>query len=271
MTGTNGKSTTTLLVAALLREAGLRVGVGGNLGTPALSLVGQAIDVAVLEVSSFQLETTQQFRPRVAAVLNFSPDHLDRHGDLDAYRNAKLRILENQQADDWAVLNAEDDAFEAFRSAARGRVLVFAASALPRPGTADAVVGFDAGALVLQAGDLPAERHDLTGLAPGRHHRENALAAAGAAFAAGARLARALPALAHFEGLPHRCELVADARGRDASSNDSKATNCGAAIRALEGFPRARSCGSQADAPRASDFTGAVRGRGQGQVTRRSS
>ncbi|MEM7409282.1 MAG: UDP-N-acetylmuramoyl-L-alanine--D-glutamate ligase [Myxococcota bacterium] len=235
VTGTNGKSTTTLLVAALLRAAGLRVGVGGNVGIPALSLVGEALDVAVLEVSSFQLETTQAFRPRVAVVLNLTPDHLDRHGDFAAYRNAKLRILANQRDEDWAVLNAEDAHVAAFVSAARGRVLAFAADRAPQPEEAfAATLGLDAGELLLQERAAAPRRLPFDWRQPGRHNRENALAAIGAVHALGADLPPALGGLAGFEGLPHRHQIVSH-RGGVTWVDDSKATNPGAALRALEG------------------------------------
>jgi len=228
ITGTNGKSTTATLCAELLRAAGYRAGLAGNVGTPALSLVGQALDVAVLEVSSFQLEATEAFRPRVAVVLNLSPDHLDRHHTLEAYAEAKARLLAHQQADDWAVLNAGDAWFDYFRRAARARVLPFNASHAPEGG-----VGLDVGELVVRR-EEGALRFPFDWREPGLHNRENAVAASAAAWAFGADLSRALRALPGFRALPHRSQLVARRRGVD-FVNDSKATNPGAALRALEG------------------------------------
>jgi UDP-N-acetylmuramoylalanine--D-glutamate ligase len=230
VTGTNGKSTTTALVTDLLRAAGLRAAMAGNLGTPALSLVGMPLDAAVLEVSSFQLETTERFRPAVAVVLNVSPDHLDRHHTIEAYVAAKARILANQRAEDWAVLNEADEWYESFRTAARGRVLPFRASGVPPRG-----VGFDAGSLVVRSEDAPAQRFAFDWREPGVHNRENAIAAAAAVYALGADLERALVALPAFRPLPHRTEVVAQAHGVT-WVDDSKATNPGAALRALEGF-----------------------------------
>jgi UDP-N-acetylmuramoylalanine--D-glutamate ligase len=230
VTGTNGKSTTTVLVTEMLRAAGLRAAMAGNVGTPALSLVGMPLDAAVLEVSSFQLETTETFRPTVAVVLNVTPDHLDRHHTIEAYAAAKAKILVHQRTEDWAVLNEADEWYERFRSEARGRVLPFRATGVPARG-----VGVDAGSLIVRTGDAPAQRFAFDWREPGAHNRENAIAAAAAVFALGAPLARALAALPAFRPLPHRTEVVA--RGRGVTwVDDSKATNPGAALRALEGF-----------------------------------
>ena len=236
VTGTNGKSTATTLLAQMLRAAGLRAEAAGNVGVPALSLVGRALDVAVLEVSSFQLEATERFRPRVAVVLNLTPDHLDRHHTLEDYAAAKRRVLANQGPEDWAVLNAADAHVAGFRDAARGRVCAFLASGVPPRAGGDASVGFDAGALVV-CDDAGARRFAFDWRQPGEHNRENAVAAAAAAWAVGADLARALAALPVFRPLPHRCEHVATGAGVD-WIDDSKATNPGAALRALEGFAR---------------------------------
>jgi UDP-N-acetylmuramoylalanine--D-glutamate ligase len=230
VTGTNGKSTTTALVTQMLRAAGLRAEMAGNVGTPALSLVGMALDVAVLEVSSFQLETTETFRPAVAVVLNVTPDHLDRHHTIESYVAAKAQILAHQHARDWAVLNEADEWYAHFRSAARGRVLPFRAIGVPVRGA-----GVDAGSLVIRSDDGPAQRFVFDWREPGVHNRENAVASAAAVFALGVPLERALAALPVFRPLPHRSELVAQARGVT-WVDDSKATNPGAALRALEGF-----------------------------------
>jgi len=231
VTGTNGKTTTATLLAELLRAAGLRSGLAGNVGTPALSLVGAPLDVAVLEVSSFQLETTERFRPAVAVVLNVAPDHLDRHHTVEAYVEAKLRILANQEDPDTAVLNVDDERFERFRAAARGRVLPFRAT-----GPLEHGVWLDAGSvLVRERGDAAPRRLPFPWTRPGAHERENAVAAVAAAFAVGADLSRAVPALERFQGLPHRTQLVARRHGV-AWVDDSKATNPGAALRGLESF-----------------------------------
>ena len=231
VTGTNGKSTTTALCEAMLCAAGLRARAAGNLGDPALGLVGEPLDVAVLELSSFQLETTESFRPAVAVILNATPDHLDRHGSFEAYVEAKARILAHQRREDAAVLNFEDPVVRGLAERVRGRLLPFA-----RSGPLDAGGWLDAGALVLRQG-VAARRIPLEDMAlAGAHNRENALAALLAASALGADPLRAARALATFRGLPHRAEVVARRQGVT-WVNDSKATNPGAALRALLGFP----------------------------------
>jgi UDP-N-acetylmuramoylalanine--D-glutamate ligase len=229
VTGTNGKSTTSLLIAAMLRATGLRCRAAGNVGDPALDLVGEALDVAVLEVSSFQLEAVDEFRPRVAVILNITPDHLDRHGEFASYVEAKSRILRRQQPDDAAVLNLGDPAVRALSELGRGRVFAFA-------GGTDAANGawLDAGSIVVHLEDAAPRRISLDGMAlRGSHNLENAMAALCAVAALGADPVRAAGALATFTGLPHRMEAVASIGGV-AFVNDSKATNPEASVRALE-------------------------------------
>ncbi len=127
ITGSNGKTTTTTLAGEIVAAGGFSTAVGGNIGTPAISLVEQAKPdtVVVLEVSSFQLETIQTFRPKVAVVLNITPDHLDRHRTFDAYTDAKARIFENQQPEDFAVLNADDSTCAGLASRTRAQVFWF--------------------------------------------------------------------------------------------------------------------------------------------------
>jgi UDP-N-acetylmuramoylalanine--D-glutamate ligase len=227
VTGTNGKSTTVLLVEAMLRAAGLRALAAGNLGEPALGLVGRPIDVAVLEVSSFQLETTDAFRPRVSALLNLSEDHLDRHGSLEEYTSAKRRIFARQEAEDIAVLNGDDPRVTALRTGIRAEIHTFRRCTPSERGA-----WWDGAAMVLRLGGEDI-RLPLEGVQLGRgHHRENALAALLAASAAGADPSKAVRALASFTGLPHRGEPVGRIGGVD-WINDSKATNPGAALAAL--------------------------------------
>jgi UDP-N-acetylmuramoylalanine--D-glutamate ligase len=231
VTGTNGKSTTTLLIEAMLCAAGFRARAAGNVGEPALELVGRALDLAVLEVSSFQLETTERFRPRVAVILNITPDHLDRHGSFDAYAAAKARILANQRADDLAVLNFDDPTVRAMAGETRARVLPFR-----RSGPLERGVWFDAGAVVLRERDETTIRVPLEGMRLyGAHNRENTAAALAAATGAGADPVKAATALPAFAGLHHRAESVGRVRGVS-FVNDSKATNPGAALRALMSF-----------------------------------
>ncbi len=230
VTGTNGKSTTTRLVEALLRAGGLRAEAAGNIGSPALGLVGRPLDVAVLEVSSFQLETTEGFRPKVAVVLNVTPDHLDRHGSFEGYAAAKARILANLGPGDTAVLSVDDPATRALGRDLPCRVRLFSQTEAVADGAC-----LDAGAVLLRDGER-AFRISLADFPlPGSHNRENLLAALLAAEAAGADLRRAVRALPAFQGLPHRTEIVRRRAGVT-WVNDSKGTNVGAAIRSLESF-----------------------------------
>lgn len=228
VTGTNGKSTTTRLVEAMCNEAGLRARAAGNLGPPALGLVGAPLDVAVLEVSSFQLETVESFRPAVAVVLNVTPDHFDRHASFEDYVAAKRRVLEAQRPQDLAVLGVDDPRVQRFADAATARVLAFSTR-----GPVAAGAWLDAGDVVLRSGDAPPLRLSQAGLPP--QPPENRLAALLAAVALGADPEKAWRALPHFRGLPHRLELVAR-RANALYVDDSKATNPAAALRALASF-----------------------------------
>jgi UDP-N-acetylmuramoylalanine--D-glutamate ligase len=229
VTGTNGKSTVTRLIEAGLRGAGLRARAAGNVGDAALELVGEPLDVAILEVSSFQLETIETFRPQVAVILNITPDHLDRHGSFAAYVAAKARILENQHPDDVAVFDFGSATARELAARARGRVV-----ALHSQTGVGEDAWLDAGEAVLARPGSAPRRISLELKLGGRHNRENALAALAAIWAFGADVERAAAGIATFTGLPHRMEDV----GRVAGVryvNDSKATNPAAAQRSLEG------------------------------------
>jgi UDP-N-acetylmuramoylalanine--D-glutamate ligase len=194
--------------------------------------VGVGLDVAVLEVSSFQLETTEAFRPNVAVLLNVAPDHLDRHGSLEAYTAAKARIFANQREDDVAIVNDADPGAQRAAQGARGQRWSFSTRA---PVTRGAWI--DAGVACLRVDDGSVRRVPLEGSRlHGAHNRENVLAALLAATAVGAEPEKAARALAGFEGLPHRCQIVATHRGVR-FVDDSKATNPAAALRSIAGFP----------------------------------
>ncbi len=233
ITGSNGKSTTTAMTGALLAGAGFAVEVCGNIGRPLAAVVdGPPERVFVVELSSFQLETIVHFRPRAAALLNISPDHLDRHGDLAGYLGAKQRIFLNQLPDDVAVLNSDEPEVASSRTAARKRFFSSTSAGPSGPGCRLA------GDQVIEVGEsgnaeLLFERGDLT--LPGLHNLENAMAAALLARAVGAPAAAIAPALARFRGLPHRVERVAEAAGV-VFVDDSKGTNVAATARSLEGF-----------------------------------
>ncbi len=208
ITGTNGKTTTTALVGAMFAAGGVPAEVAGNIGRPLVSLVGELADDAwiVCELSSFQLEDVATLRPRIAVLLNLEPDHLDRHGSLERYRDAKLRIFERQRTDDVAVVP-------------RGF------GPVPGEGLPVEFDGHD---------PLPAEPR-----IPGAHNRENAAAATAAARSAGLPDEAIAEALRTFPGVEHRIEEVGVVGGVR-YVNDSKATNVAAARRALAAFPGSR-------------------------------
>lgn len=229
VTGTNGKTTATLLIEAMLRAAGWRAEAAGNLGRPALELVGRALDAAVLEVSSFQLEAVEAFRPRVAVVLNVAPDHLDRHGSFESYVDAKARLLHRQEAQDHAVLNGDCETTRSLAARTRARVAWFRTR-----GPVECGAFWDAEAVVLC--DPPrAER--LLAPTAGELGIETVLAALLAVRALGAEPEKALHALSTFRRPPHRREPVLERNGV-LWVNDSKATNPLAAEHALRAAGR---------------------------------
>jgi len=227
VTGTNGKSTTTTLVGLALARAGKRPFVGGNLGTPLVEAVGRDVDVAVAEVSSFQLEWVDGFRPAVAALLNVTPDHLDRHTSYEEYRDLKARIFARQEAADWAVVNRDDPEVAAVATRCRARVVTFGWE----PSARGAWVA--GGEAVLRLPDAAEERLSLAATRlTGRHNVENILAAATIARLAGASLAAVQEAVDTMEPLPHRLARVGERHGV-VFVDDSKATNVGAAAKSL--------------------------------------
>jgi len=230
ITGTNGKSTTTSLVGLALERAGRRTFTGGNLGTPLVAAVDRAPEIAVVEVSSFQLEWVERFRPHVGCLLNLTPDHLDRHASFAEYREAKARLFAAQEAGDWAVVNRDDAQAWGAVAGVRGRILSFGAAAVPCGAWAGE------GCVALRLPDAPEERYTLarTRLA-GRHNVENILAAVTVARLAGAPPAAVQQAIDEIEPLPHRLARVAERRGV-VWYDDSKATNVGAAAKSLDSF-----------------------------------
>ena len=251
ITGTNGKTTTTELTAHLLRAGGLAAAACGNQGTPLAGLVDASDPGAwlVVECSSFQLEDVEPFRPLAAALLNLAPDHLDRHGSLEGYRDAKLRLFAAQEAGDLAIL---PPGLEATGAAPARRTY----DGPPGP---DAVAWAEGGLHVAGLGRVVA--WDEVALR-GRHNRENAMAAAALAAHAGLGAAALAEGLASFRPVPHRLEPVGTAGGV-AFVNDSKATNPDAAIAALDAYPR-----GAPDRRRAGQGH-ALRGPGRGRAGRR--
>jgi UDP-N-acetylmuramoylalanine--D-glutamate ligase len=235
ITGTKGKSTTTTLVGRMLEAAGRRVMVGGNIGVPLSAQVDQSTPetVHVVEASSFQLETTVTFRPWIAVLLNFSPDHLDRHPDEAAYGRAKARVFGNQTAADWAVLNADNAAALQLADGARAKRVLYA---LENVQHADVFVDGDFVWQRTSEGLTPLVPLSAIEL-PGRHMLANVAAATAISHVAGASGAAMTRALAGFTGLEHVLETVATL-GDVRFVNDSKATNIDAAGRSIESFSR---------------------------------
>jgi UDP-N-acetylmuramoylalanine--D-glutamate ligase len=233
ITGTKGKSTTTTLVGRMLAEGGVKALAGGNLGEPASEQVAHtAPDVVhVLEVSSFQLETTETFRPDIAVLLNFSPDHLDRHRSLRDYADAKARIFRNQRFEDLAIVNVDDPSAWALAQGTPARLVPFSRSRVPDQG-----LGIRAGVVVRRddAGEralVPVSSVRLLG----PHLLMDVIAAAGVADACGVEAGAITRAVEAFPGLEHALEEVATVGGVR-FVNDSKATNIEAARQALEAF-----------------------------------
>src|SRR5690348_15457513 len=235
ITGSNGKTTTTTLAGEIVAAGGFPTVVGGNIGTPAISLVERvkADTVVVLEVSSFQLETIQTLRPHVAVGHNSTPDHLNRHRTFEAYTNAKARIFENQQGEDFAVLNADDPTCAGLASRTRAQVFWFSNKKKEvKQGAcvSDGRVLFrDAKGQheIMLASEIPLK---------GGHNVENVLAAVCVGALMGCEPASIGQAVRGFKAVEHRLEYVATIRGVD-YYNDSKATNVDATIKALESFP----------------------------------
>jgi UDP-N-acetylmuramoylalanine--D-glutamate ligase len=233
ITGTKGKSTTTTLVGRMLEAAGRRVMVGGNIGYPLSAQVEASTGdtVHVVEASSFQLESTDTFKPWIAALLNFSPDHLDRHPDEASYAAAKMRIFANQEPQDLAVVNADSpEALQMTRNV-RARVVTFG---VDQP--ADIHVGRGFVWQRTSEGDIPLLPVAAVHL-QGRHMLSNVAAATAISHLAGATGASLAKALEGFHGLEHVMEIVAS-RGAVRFVNDSKATNIDAATKSIESFEK---------------------------------
>jgi UDP-N-acetylmuramoylalanine--D-glutamate ligase len=236
ITGTNGKSTTTALAGALL-AADRPTFVGGNLGTPLCDLVlsGERVDAVVAELSSFQLEGIERLRPRVAAILNVTPDHLDRYRDLEDYALAKARLFGRQGPGDFAVANARDPRAVAMASASRAALFTFGFGA-PSPRAARAQ-GDGPDLVVTPPPAGSPERYAVRSRAlRGRHNLENAMAAVLCARLLGVPGTVVQEGLDRFPGLPHRLEVVRERAGVE-WVNDSKATNVDSTQVALAAFP----------------------------------
>lgn len=234
ITGTNGKTTTTTLIGEMMKTTNNEVVVGGNIGL-ALSQEVEGVSesgVVVAEISSFQLEGIREFRPHIAAVLNISPDHLDRHHSMETYIETKERIFYNQTEEDYLILNYDDSAVRKMAGKAKGKVFFFSRV---EP-IADGIFVRN-GEIVIR---LEGEIHTVCPLSliqiPGTHNIENVLAACAVAFLAGVSLKNIASVVGTFSGVEHRIEPVKEVNGV-MYYNDSKATNPESSVKALEAFP----------------------------------
>jgi UDP-N-acetylmuramoylalanine--D-glutamate ligase len=233
VTGSNGKTTTTSLISHILTTGGIKTLTGGNIGVPLLALVESTTDstMTVAEISSFQLETIEAFRPEIGVLLNLTPDHLDRHTSFQQYAAAKMRLFENQLDRDAAVLNADDP--EVTKRMPPGpQIFWFSRRKRVAQGA------FLQGNQIMirhEGSELTVGRRDEISLR-GEHNLENVLAACAAAHLAGAAPADIAVGVKTFRSVEHRLELVAKVGGVE-FYNDSKATNVDAALKAIEAFP----------------------------------
>lgn len=235
ITGTNGKTTTTTLTGELLKKTGKQVFVGGNIGVPLISYVEnlQPQDVVVAEVSSFQLETTETFRPHLALMINLTPDHLDRHGDMAGYLAAKAKIFANQKESDYLVLNYDDEALRGLEKQSRGTVIFFSQRHKLEQG-----VYLDGTQVVLKLNGTETVICDASEIAiKGKHNLENAMGAIALAYLSGVTPADIREVLRSFPGVEHRLEPVRTLRDV-LYVNDSKGTNPDSTIKALEAYDR---------------------------------
>lgn len=236
ITGSNGKTTTTTLIGEILKASGKPTLVGGNIGRPVVDMVPESTSEtwSVLEVSSFQLETIQTFRPKVALVLNITPDHLDRHGSFEAYAAAKKRITENQTAEDFLILNAEDEPTKLVAAKTKAQIYWFSPRRQVKQGAF--VHGESIFFRAKENGEaepvMPTSEIPLAGA----HNVENVLAAVCAARLAGVEANVIREAVAGFHAVEHRLEFVREL-DRVRWFNDSKATNVDATVKAVEAFP----------------------------------
>ncbi|MBW2047157.1 MAG: UDP-N-acetylmuramoyl-L-alanine--D-glutamate ligase [Deltaproteobacteria bacterium] len=235
VTGTNGKTTVTTFIGRMLENAGFRVFLGGNIGTPLAAHVaeGQEVDYLVLEVSSFQLDTIQSFSPLISIILNISPDHLERYPDYDAYVRSKLRIYENQGPGQYLIMNHNDQTLSSIRPRSGVSLLAYG---LEKKEGLHAFLEGD----MISAGLPPPKMESFSldqFILPGAHNRENLLGAVLAGMVLGVDPAAIQKTINRFKGLPHRLEYAGTKRGV-LFYNDSKATNVDAAIKGVRSFNR---------------------------------
>lgn len=233
VTGSNGKSTTTTLIGEIIKANGDSVFVGGNLGTPLSEYVlsGNKYSCIVAELSSFQLETIERFRPYISVLLNISPDHLDRYHNMKEYEDAKFRIFENQDSNDFSIINGDEPWSRGFDKRTKGKVIAFSRKRKVENG-----IYADNGRVISSIENHASVICEVSGIAiKGVHNLENAMAAVAAALLFGCRPEIIAHTLKEFKGLEHRLEFVRELNGVK-YFNDSKGTNVGAVMKSLEGF-----------------------------------
>ncbi len=233
ITGTNGKTTTTTLTGAIFRSCGFATFVGGNIGNPLIDLVtsGEVVERVVAEISSFQLEGIDRFRPTVSVLLNITEDHLDRYAGFQEYVSAKERVFANQTATDFAVLNVDDPLVAACAGRIAARIVPMSRQRVLAEGIfcQNGMITFSWDGCVEH---FPTETLKLRGV----HNLDNCMAAVASTLLLGCPAQGVLAALEAFTGLPHRMELIANVQGV-AYYNDSKGTNVGSVVKSLESFP----------------------------------
>lgn len=233
VTGTNGKTTTTALVGQLFKDGGRKVVIGGNIGLPLINEVKKLTprDLIVAEVSSFQLETIDTFKPRVAIILNLTPDHLDRHGSMEGYRAVKARIFKNQREEDFLILNFDDPLVKELAYQAKSQVIFFSRKNKLEEGVylMDNHLVIDIG-----KGPIPICKPEEISI-KGTHNLENTLAAVATGYILGLEPEEIQNTLKNFPGVPHRLEFITEINGIK-FINDSKGTNPDASIKAIEAY-----------------------------------
>ena len=235
ITGTNGKTTTTTLIGELMKKTGRQVFVGGNIGVPIITYADklQEEDIVVAEVSSFQLETVESFCPHLALMINLTPDHLDRHGDMAGYLAAKARIFENQKESDYLVLNYDDEALRELAPQSRGKVIFFSQKHKLEEGVyldgSHVMLALNGESLFICNADEIAIK--------GKHNLENAMGAIVFAYLSGVRAEDIRDVLMTFQGVEHRLEPVRTLN-EVLYINDSKGTNPDSTIKAIEAYDR---------------------------------
>jgi UDP-N-acetylmuramoylalanine--D-glutamate ligase len=236
VTGTNGKTTAVSLLGEMIKRSGRKVFVGGNIGTPAMEYAAgkKDCDYAVLEVSSFQLDTIETFRPKIALLMNITPDHLERYAGFEAYVKSKLRIFENQGNGDWAIVNDDDESLRQFNRADGPALLRYG---MKKDGSRRQAYMEGRRLIAGLPGEKEISFDTAQFLLPGTHNIENLMGIVLAALAAGVDQETIQSCISSFRGLPHRIEPVGDINGIG-FYDDSKATNVDAALRAIQSFER---------------------------------